>query len=232
VYATAHTALALAAKRRVPAAPLFGLMVAAQGSELLWIGFNYAGIEHPSVDAAGTLHLDYSPWSHSLLTGLGGGVALYLVLRYVLRRPAIATITGLTFASHIVLDLIQHEPNIQIAPGIDHPLLGLNLGAHPVIDLVVETALCLACWAYYRGGTRALAALVALNIANLPFMLAGAGGATGLSANRFILPSTVLIQILVAWAVVYALARRRTSRLATAGLRAVPSLDAVAGGAR
>ena len=34
MYATAHTSLALAAKRHNPAAPLLALMVAAQASEL------------------------------------------------------------------------------------------------------------------------------------------------------------------------------------------------------
>lgn len=211
MYATAHTALALAGKRRVPAAPLLGLMVAAQGSELLWVALSDLGVEHQTVDASGTLHLEYLPWSHSLLTGLGGGLLLYLLVRNVLRRPAIATVLGLTFASHIVLDLVQHEPNIQIAPGVTHPLLGLNLGAHPLLDLAVETALSLACWAYYRGSVRLLVALIVLNIANVPFMLAGDGGSAALAGNRFVLPTVVLVQIVLAWAVVGAFARRRAT---------------------
>lgn len=211
MYAPAHTALALAGKRRVPAAPLLALMVAAQGSELLWVALTDLGIERQSVDSTGTLHLEYLPWSHSLLTGLGGGLLLFLIVRYLLHRPAIATVLGLTFASHIVLDLIQHEPNIQIAPGITHPLLGLDLGAHPLIDLAVETALCLACWVYYRGSIRLLVALLALNLANLPFMLAGDGGSAALAGNRFALPTMVLIQIVIAWVVIGAFARRRTT---------------------
>ena len=142
MYAPAHTAIALAAKRANPSASLFGLMVAAQGSELLWVTFSYLGIEHSTVDKGGTLHLEYLPYSHSLLTGLGGGIFLWALLRWVFRRNDVATIFGWVFASHIVLDFIQHEPNLQIAPGIATPTFGLNLQSIPWLDFAIELALC------------------------------------------------------------------------------------------
>src|SRR3954471_1127691 len=112
MYAAAHTSLALAAKRTNPTASLFGLMVAAQASELLWVGLTFAGIEHSTVDDHGTLHLEYLPYSHSLLVGLGGGAVLWAALRYLFGRQQIATVFGLVFASHVVLDVVQHEPDI------------------------------------------------------------------------------------------------------------------------
>jgi hypothetical protein len=203
MYAAAHTSLALAAKRSNPTASLFGLMAAAQASELLWVALNYAGIEHPTVDDHGTLHLEYLPYSHSLLVGLGLGVLLWAALRWVFHRPQIAAVFGWVAASHIVLDVLQHEPNIRLAPWLAHPLLGLNLQANPWLDFTIETALCIGCWAYYRGGGKLLAAILALNLLNLPLMFAGEGGASPMAHNPFILPTTILITILLAWAAVH-----------------------------
>ena len=222
MYAAAHTSLALAAKRRNPTAPLFGLMVAAQASELLWVGLSYAGIEHPTIDSHNTLHLEYLPYSHSLLVGLGGGVLLWALLRFAFRKPQVATVFGWVVASHIVLDVIQHEPNIRIVPWMAHPTIGLNLQALPWLDFVVETAFSIGCWAYFRGGRKLLAAITALNVANLPLMLAGEGGAAPMAQNRFILPTTILVTIVVAWAVIHRYATRRAAET-----EAVPTADAV-----
>jgi hypothetical protein len=207
MYAAAHTSLALIAKREHPTRSLVGFMAAAQAAELAWVGLTYAGIEHPTIDQHGILHLEYLPYSHSLLFGIGGAVLLWAVLRYVARRPQIATVTGLLFASHIALDVIQHEPNIRILPWLTHPTIGLNLQAHPWWDLAIETALCLGCWAYYRGSRQLLAALITLNVANLPLMLAGEGAASPMAHNRFILPTVILATILLAWTAVGRYAR-------------------------
>ena len=211
MYAAAHTSVALAAKRVNPLASLAGLMVAAQATELLWVGLTYAGVEHSTVDEHGTLHLEYMPYSHSLLVGLGGAALLFAALRYVFRRPEIATVFGLVFASHVVLDVVQHEPDMRLVPWLAHPALGLNLTSRPLLDFVVETAFSVACWAYYRGSSRLLAGLLALNVLNLPMMLAGEGGASPMAQNRFLLPTAILVTIVLAWAVVGLLARRRTA---------------------
>ena len=112
MYAAAHTSLALAAKRANPVASLAGLMVAAQASELRWVGLTYAGVEHSTVDASGTLHLEYLPHSHSLFVGLGLGALVWAALRWVFRRPEIAVIFGLVTASHIVLD--RRSPDLRV----------------------------------------------------------------------------------------------------------------------
>jgi len=207
MYAAAHTSLALAAKRAKPTASLLGLMVAAQASELLWVGLTYAGIEHSTVDDQGTLHLEYLPYSHGLLVSLGIGVLLWAAMRWVFRRPQLAAIFGWIAASHIVLDVIQHEPNIRLVPWLTHPVLGLNLQADPWLDFAVETAFSAACWAYYRGTRRLLAAILALNVLNLPLMLAGEGGASPMAHNAFMLPSTILITILLAWGAIHRYAK-------------------------
>lgn len=217
MYAVAHTSVALAAKRTNPAASLFGLMVAAQACELLWVALTYANVEHSTIDAHGNLHLEYLPFSHSLLVGFGLAAAVWALLRWPLHRPQIAAVFGWVTASHVVLDVIQHEPNIRIAPWLAHPTIGLNLQASPWLDFAVETALSIGCWAYYRGGRKLLAAILALNVANLPLMLAGEGGASPMAHNRFILPTTILITIVVAWAILnrYAGTREHSDQPAT-----------------
>ena len=206
MYAIAHTAVGLAAKRAAPAAPLLGLLVAAQGSELAWIGLSYLGAEHPTVDGRGTLHLDHLPWSHSLLTGLGGGLVLWAALRFLARRPEIATVLGIVFASHIVLDLIQHEPDIRVVPWLARPALGLDVSADPWLDLAVETALSVACWAYFRGTWQLLTGILVLNLSNLPLML-GQRAAAPLASDHVVLPSVILVQTVLAIAVTWLLAR-------------------------
>jgi hypothetical protein len=156
MYAPAHVATALAVKRRFPVAPLFWLMLATQAVEFIWMLLSYLGIEYQSVDARGVLHLDYLPFSHSLLTGIGLPILAYAVIRWGFRRPTLALAVSLAMVSHIIYDVIQHEPNIQIAPGINQPRLGLNLGAIPAADFLVETGIGVVCWWYFGGDWKLL----------------------------------------------------------------------------
>jgi hypothetical protein len=216
MYAAAHTSLALAAKRANPTASLLGLMVAAQATELLWVGLSYAGIERSTVDTGGVLHLEHLPYSHSLLIGLGGGALLWAALRWLFSRRDVAAVFGLVLASHIVLDVIQHEPNIRIVPWLAHPTLGLDLTAHPLLDFAAETGFSLACWAYYRGGRKLLAGILTLNVANLPMMIAGEGGASPMAGSAYLLPTAILITIVAAWLVVGRCATARPAPVAAA----------------
>lgn len=227
MYANAHTAVGLAAKRTTAAAPLLGLLVAAQGSELAWVGLSYLGIERPTVDAGGALHLDHLPWSHSLLTGIGGGILLWAALRFLAHRPEVATVFGAVFASHIVLDVVQHEPDIRVVPWLPRPALGLSLSAHPWLDFAVETALCVACWAYFRGTWQLLTGILVLNLTNLPLML-GQRAAAPLAGDHLILPTVILVQTLMALALTWLLARptlraRESERSRTGGALPSPS---------
>ena len=149
MYAAAHTSLALAAKRTNPTASLFGLMVAAQATELLWVGLTYAGIEHPTVDAHGDLHLEYLPYSHSLLVGLGIGVLLWAAMRWVFRRLHRG---GLRLGRCEPHRARRHPARAEHPPRplAAHPTIGFNLQASPWLDFAVETAFSVACWAYYR----------------------------------------------------------------------------------
>ncbi len=80
-----HLALALAAKRAVPKAPLGWLMAAVTALDLLWPLFLLAGIEHVRVSRGATafnpLIFDSYPWSHGLLLTLLWGTLLAVLGR-------------------------------------------------------------------------------------------------------------------------------------------------------
>jgi hypothetical protein len=202
----AHVATALAVKRGFPAAPLFGLMLAAQAIEFQWVLLSYVGVEHSTVDASGHLHLDYLPYSHSLLTGSGSAALANAIIRWGAGRPPLALAIARAMASHIIYDVIQHEPDIQLAPGLDQPRLGMNLAAAPALDFAVELVVSVTCWWLYRGGLWLLIAVVVLNLTNLPMMFAN-GSAAPLAGNRTILPTIILVQTLVCIGILWPLAR-------------------------
>lgn len=166
-----HFAVACAAKRVAPAASLGTLFFAAQFLDLLWPLFVVTGVEWLALAPPGSvfpLLFEHYPWSHSLLMAaawavtVGGG---YWLLR---RDGRAAFVVGLLVASHWLLDLLTHFPDLPLAPG-PAPKLGLSLWAWPMTALVVELALFAAGFALYLKSTR-------------PLRVAGRAGAWALAA--------------------------------------------------
>lgn len=166
-----HFAVACAAKRVAPAASLGTLFFAAQFLDLLWPLFVVTGVEWLALAPPGSvfpLVFEHYPWSHSLLMAaawaltVGGG---YWLLR---RDGRAAFVVGLLVASHWLLDLFTHFPDLPLTPG-PAPKLGLSLWAWPLTALVVELALFAAGFALYLKSTR-------------PMRAAGRAGAWALAA--------------------------------------------------
>ena len=153
-----HFALAFAARPVVPAVSLGTLFVAVQFADLLWPVLVLAGIErfeiHPGITAVTPLDFIHYPWSHSLATLVGMGLVLGIAWMLVRRgawQPAMA-IAALV-ASHWLLDVIAHRPDMPLAPG-GEARLGLGLWDSRVATLVVEGALFAACVGWYAARTR------------------------------------------------------------------------------
>jgi hypothetical protein len=168
----------------------------------LWIAFTYLGIEHFRV-ADDRIHLDFLPYSHSVLSG-----ALLAALAWVMgrtaRRAYVGVAIGLGIFSHIILDIIHHEPNITLLPLAWGPRLGLNLQAFPIVDFLVELAYCVVCWKIFGGSRALLIGIVALNVIfNLPLMFPSHGALAFITAHPFTLPTVILVQVVVSWAVVW-----------------------------
>jgi hypothetical protein len=212
MYAITHAATALIIKRRFRSAPMWPLLVSVQAIELLWVAFVYVGIEHVSY-TPDTVHLDFLPYSHSI--GSTGAVALmaWLFVRYRHNQPAVAVAVVLGIASHVFLDLIHHEPDIAVLPLRAGPRIGLGLATWPVADLLVELAYGTMCWFVFRGGKGLLAAIVGLNLMDIPLMFPRAGTGTMLAERPFVLPTIILVQILLTWSAVWYFARKCSHEL-------------------
>lgn len=222
VFAINHAAAALAVKRRFPAVPLVLLLVAVQLSEFLWVLFNYLGIERtttePMVRYVGDIHLSFIPWSHSLAAGVGLALLAWLIVAKGLRHPLIGAALGVAVVSHILLDLVVHARDIQLAPGIAVPMLGLGLYHDaPLVAFALEFAFGIWCWWYYRGGKALLAVIVVFNLANLSFFTPAVVGPEGMLAGHpTLIVTLILIQIVVTLTLVGFFASRGRERSATA----------------
>ena len=201
-YAISHASAALALKRKYPRVGLWPLLISVQAVELLWIAFIYLGIEHYRV-TADAIHLDFLPYSHSVLSG-----ALLALLVWGMGKSAhrayVGVAIGLGIFSHIVLDIIQHEPNITLLPLEWGPRLGLNLQAFPLADFLVELAFCVGCWKVFGGSRQLLIGIVILNLLfNLPIMFPAGGVIALIAAHPFLLPTIILVQVVVTWTLVW-----------------------------
>ena len=207
MYAITHASAALVLKRKFPRVGLWPLLISVQLVELLWIGFTYLSIEHFRV-TPDAIHLDFLPYSHSVFTG-----GLLALLAWGMGKGAHRSNVGAAIAlgifSHIVLDIIHHEPNIALLPIAWGPRLGLNLQGYPVLDFMVELAFCVGCWKIFHGSRGLLIGIVIFNLLNIPLMFPRAGSLTPIVEHPFILPTVILVQIVATWVVVWWFGRGR-----------------------
>jgi hypothetical protein len=169
--------------------------------ELLWILFTYLGIEHAQI-TPNAVHLDYLPYSHSIGTAL-----LLAALAWGFgkagRRSNVGAAIALGVLSHVVLDIIQHEPNIALLPIQWGPRIGLNLQAIPLLDFLVELVFCIFCWAIFRGTKELLIGIVIFNLIDIPLMFPRSGSFTPLMEHHNLLPTLILIDVVATWLVVW-----------------------------
>jgi hypothetical protein len=206
MYAITHASAALVLKRKYSRVGLWPLLISVQLVELLWVAFTYLGIEHfrATPDA---VHLDFLPYSHSVFTGALLAVVAWLMGKSV-HRSNLGIAIALGIFSHIVLDIIQHEPNITLLPMTWGPRLGLNLQGYPLLDFIVELAFCVACWKIFGGSRGLLVGIVIFNLINIPLMFPRPDSLTPIIEHPAILPTLILVQIGSTWLLVWWLGRR------------------------
>jgi hypothetical protein len=218
VFAIDHAAAALLLKKRFEDVPIAWLLVSVQLSEMLWVVFNFAGIEHTSVEqplrTVQDVHLESMPYSHSVLGFFAVALLAGIVAWRVLGRAVAGTAVALGVLSHLVLDLVTHAPDIQLSPFALTPKFGLGLySLHPLIAFLVEFAFGIACWLVYRGRGWLLVAIVGFNLLNLPFFVAGITDSKPLIAGHpERLVAAIALQIVITLVVVGVLARRGERR--------------------
>jgi LexA-binding, inner membrane-associated putative hydrolase len=197
VFAIDHAATALILKKKYPRTPMLWLLLSVQLMELLWVAFNYLGIERtttgPIVESVSDIQLAYMPFSHSILSGLLLAALGYAAVRALSENHAAAMAVGAGILSHLILDLLTHAPDIAIAPGVNEPKFGLGLYANaPLIAFAVEMAYGVLCWWIYRGGKALLAVIVLFNLGNLSLLSRKIPGPEGLFAGHPAMVVTVI----------------------------------------
>jgi hypothetical protein len=147
----------------------------------------------------GKVHLDYLPWSHSILSALVFAFLAFIFFRLALKQKTTAAVFAIGILSHILLDVLIHEKDITLSPFQEHPAYGLGIIRHPVINFAIEWAYGLAC-CYYFGARRALYVIVSVfNLLDLPVMLASGKSLDIFKQYSFLLPSFILFQIIITW---------------------------------
>ena len=153
-----HTAVALAAKSKIPSVSLGWYVAAAYALDLLWPFFLLAGVERVSIVPGATaftpLVFDSYPWSHSLLMSCVWGVGVVAIARWRGVGTRAAWMLGALVVSHWVLDFATHAPDMPLWPG-HPPLLGLGLWNSIPATLIVEGVLFALGIALYVRKTRA-----------------------------------------------------------------------------
>jgi hypothetical protein len=207
-YAISHASAALLFKKKYPRVGLIPLLIAAQIVELLWIVFTYLGLEHAQVTSNG-IHLDYIPYSHSIFTGLFLAGLAWGFGKSV-RRTYVGTAIALAVLSHVVLDLIQHDPNIALLPMAWGPRFGFGLASYPIVDFIVELVFCVGCWKFFGGSRGLLIGILIFNFLNLPLMFSQIGVGNAVAGNAALLPTLVLFGVLASGVLVWWFGRETT----------------------
>lgn len=167
-----HLGVALVAKRVEPQAPLWMLVAAALGLDLLWPILLLAGLESVSIEPGNTaftpLSFDSYPWSHSLVMTVVWATLIGLMVRSFGGNRRVATIVRMVIISHWFLDFLSHRPDMPLWP--DGPLYGLGLwNSVPATLLIEGTFFLVAVYLYAKAfpardrlGSIGFAALISL----------------------------------------------------------------------
>jgi len=205
-----HAITAIALNKNFDYVPLAWLLVSVQLMELLWITFNWLGLEYISVESQvhtiADIHLEHMPYSHSIASA----VLLAGIAYVAFRRAGLAI--GLGILSHLGLDLITHVPDIAVVWFGWDLELGTGLYGMPLVAFTFETVYGLAIWRYVRGSIGLLAAIVVFQLGTLSAHVTWIPGIEGgLADNPAMLATGVAIQIAVTLPLVWWLSRRSSA---------------------
>jgi len=205
-----HAITAIALKKKFDFVPLAWLLVSVQLMELLWIAFNWLGLEYITVESEvhtiADIHLTHMPYSHSIASA----VLLAGIAYFALGRAGLAI--GLGILSHLVLDLITHVPDIAVVWFGWDLELGTGIYGLPLVAFTFETVYGLAIWRYVRGSIGLLAAIVVFQLGTLSAHVTWISGIeASLADNPRMLAAGVAIQIAVTLPLVWWLSRRSSA---------------------
>lgn len=146
-----HFGFAAMVKSREKSAPLWALMLATAWLDVVFVPLFLAHLESARVIHKGygglLIHADYT---HSIVGMLALSAILGAMFLPRLGRR-VAIVIALVSASHWVLDLVVHRPDMPVLPGNagSLPYFGFGLWNHPLATACVELVLVVAGAAMY-----------------------------------------------------------------------------------
>ena len=148
-----HAAVALGAVKLLPRINAGWLVFAALLADFLLGVFAALGLEqvHVPPDYPSRHYLTFTfPYSHGLVPLLLWGALFGALVSRLgsFDRPRVFLVIGALVASHYLLDCLVHVAGLPIL-GESSPKLGLGLWRNMPLELVLETALTMACLAIY-----------------------------------------------------------------------------------
>ncbi len=152
-----HFAVGMGAKAAAPRVSLGTLFLASQFVDLLWPTLLLFGLERvkivPGITTVTPLDFEHYPITHSLLMAMVWGLLFGLVYWIFQKNKIGAIVLGLCVASHWLLDLLVHRPDLPLIPG-GATRLGIGLWNSLPATLIVEGLLfVLGIWLYLRSTT-------------------------------------------------------------------------------
>ena len=203
-----HFAVALGAKRAVPAVSLGTLFMAGQLADLVWPVLVIAGVERvgvqPGLTVVTPLDFIYYPFSHSLLAAAAWALAFGAAYAGLRKAPArTGAVLAIVVASHWALDALTHRPDMPLTVSAESARVGLGLWNSLPGTIAVESLLFAAgLWLYTRAtkavdrtGRLALLGLVAFLLVIYAANLFGPPPPSGMAAAW----SALAMWLLVAW---------------------------------
>jgi len=181
-----HYGVAFAARGVEKQLPLWAYFLAVQWVDLVWTMLVFFGVERvsiqPGVNPSGPLVFDYYPYTHSLAAGAAWAAIAFMGYRVITRMQGsqrVAAILALAVLSHWFLDLMVHQPDLDIYD--ESRKVGLGLWNYPVIEVIVEYVLLFGGMLFYFKKSPELSmkrrmAMVALGIFMSLVQLAGSFG--------------------------------------------------------
>jgi hypothetical protein len=202
MFAINHAATALIINKIYPDVPMAMILVSVQLIEIIWVILNFLGVEktrtEPSVESVSDVHLQYMPFSHSIVSTVVLGAGAWILIALGFGAVDIATAVALGICSHLALDLISHARDITIAPFLDTAKFGLGLYEKPAAAFVFETIYGIFCWWIYGGNWTLFWIILIFNLANASFFVKAIPGPEKLLANRPMwITAVVALQIIV-----------------------------------
>lgn len=153
-----HFGLAFGAKQGARATSLGTLFAAAQFADLLWPILLLTGVERVRIDPGITvvtpLDFEYYPYSHSLVLLLVWGGLFGFAYSVIRRVHGVVALIGGLVASHWMLDLVVHRPDLPFTPWTTS-LHGEGLWNSLPATVLVESVIFLFGVTLYARATRA-----------------------------------------------------------------------------